>query len=144
MESACFRSNGGGKAIAPADGMAGWKHFREIAAWQHARTLKIKADAFLRQPQFKREYKFCDQLKDAARSGPRNIAEGFGRFSNRQFAHFVTIAKGSEAEVLNHFIDAHDQGLITEKELRDGEHAALKAMKAAVGLIKHLENSPDP
>jgi four helix bundle protein len=86
----------------------------------------------------------CDQLKDSARSGPRNIAEGFGRFSNKQFAHFVTIAKGSEAEVLNHFIDAHDQGLITDQELREGEYAALKAMKAAIGLIKHLENSPDP
>ena len=143
-ECAGFDGNRIGKPIAPVHGMAGWKHFREIAAWQHARALKIKADAFLRQPQFKREYKYCDQLKDSARSAPRNIAEGFGRFSNKQFANFVTIAKGSEAEVLNHFIDAHDQGLITDKELREGEHAAMKAMKAAVGLIKHLEDSADP
>ena len=121
--------------------MAGWKHFRDIAAWQQARALKLKADEFLRQPQFRREYKFCDQLSDAARSGPRNIAEGFGRFGNKEFARFVRIAKASEAEVLNHFIDAHDQWLITDEELRDGEHAALKAMKTAVGLIKHLEDS---
>jgi four helix bundle protein len=124
--------------------MAGWRHFRDIAAWQHARALKIMTDGFLRQPQFKREYKFCDQLSDAARSGPRNIAEGFGRFGNKEFARFVRIAKGSEAEVLNHFIDAHDQHLITDQELRDGEHAALKAMKAAVGLIKHLGGSKNP
>ena len=124
--------------------MAGWKHFREIAAWQHARALKFKADSFLEKPQFRRQYKFCDQLSDAARSGPRNIAEGFGRFGNKEFARFVRIAKGSEAEVLNHFIDAHDQGLITDLELAQGEHAALKAMKTAVGLIRHLENTPDP
>lgn len=124
--------------------MAGWRHFRDITAWQHARALKIMADGFLRQPQFKREYKFCDQLSDAARSGPRNIAEGFGRFGNKEFARFVRIAKGSEAEVLNHFIDAHDQRLITDEELREGEHAALKALKAAVGLIKHLERSKNP
>ena len=123
--------------------MAGWKHFREIAAWQQARALKLKTDEFLRQPQFRREYKFCDQLSDAARSGPRNIAEGFGRFGNKEFARFVRIAKASEAEVLNHFIDAHDQRLITDQELRDAEHAALKAMKTAVGLIKHLEDSGD-
>lgn len=121
--------------------MAGWKDFREIAAWQHARALRIKALSFLRKPQFRREYKYCDQLKDAARSGPRNIAEGFGRFSNKQFANFVTIAKGSEAEVLDHFIDAHEQGLITDQEFREGEHAARKAMKTAVGLIKHLQKS---
>src|SRR5687768_15399427 len=109
--------------------MAGWKHFREIAAWQQARELKFKADEFLQQPQFRRQYKFCDQLSDAARSGPRNIAEGFGRFGNKDFARFVRIAKASEAEVLNHFIDAHDQQLITDEQLREGEHAALKAMK---------------
>lgn len=124
--------------------MAGWKDFREIAAWQHARALKLIADGFLRQPQFHREYKFNDQLKDAARSGPRNIAEGFGRFGNREFARFVSIAKASEAEVLNHFIDAHDQGLISDAEFRAGEHAAMKAMKAAVGLIRHLRNHEPP
>jgi len=123
--------------------MAGWKHFREIAAWQHARALKLKADSFLKQPQFRSQYKFCDQLSDSARSGPRNIAEGFGRFSNKDFARFVRIAKASEAEVLNHFIDAHDQELITDQELREGEHAAMKAMKAAVGLIRHLDDTAD-
>jgi four helix bundle protein len=121
--------------------MAGWKHFREIAAWQHARALKLKADEFLKRPQFKQQFKFCDQLSDAARSGPRNIAEGFGRFGNKEFARFVRIAKGSEAEVLNHFIDARDQELITEEELKSAELLALKAMKAAVGLIKHLEDT---
>ena len=123
--------------------MAGWRHFRDIAAWQHARALKLKADEFLRRPQFKHQYKFCDQLSDSARSGPRNIAEGFGRFGNKEFARFVRIAKGSEAEVLNHFIDAHDQQLISDDDLKSGEIAALKAMKAAVGLIKHLEESRD-
>ena len=124
--------------------MGGWRHFRDIAAWQHARALKLKVDGYLSLPEFKGRYKFCDQLSDSARSGPRNIAEGFGRFKNKQFANFVRIAKASEVEVLNHLIDAHDQGLISKAELDDAGHTALKAIKAATGLIRHLESSADP
>ena len=121
--------------------MAGWNDFREIAAWQHARALKIRVDGFIKRPEFKRLYRYCDQLSDAARSGPANIAEGFGRHGNKEFARFVRIAKGSEAEVLNHLLDARDQELLTEEDFREAEQAAKKAMKAAIGLICHLERS---
>ena len=47
-------------------------------------------------------------------------------------------------EVLNHFIDALDKRYITEKEFASLEHAARKAIKCAVGLIRHLESTPDP
>jgi four helix bundle protein len=96
--------------------MAGWKDFREIAAWQHAQTLKLRVYAFLERPGVKRDFKYCEQLREAARSGPGNIAEGFGRFGNKEFARFARIAKGSETEVLNHLIDARDRRLLTEDE----------------------------
>ena len=119
--------------------MAGWKDFQEIVAWQLARALKLRVDQFLKRPEFKRRFRYSDQLSDAARSGPANIAEGFGRHGNKDFARFVRIAKASEAEVLNHLIDARDQELISEDEFREAEHDARKAMKAAIGLIQHLE-----
>ena len=130
-----------GTCLAPSARMAGWSDFQEIAAWQLARSLKVKVDSFLTRAEFKRRFRFSDQLSDAARSGPANIAEGFGRHGNREFARFVRIAKGSEAEVLNHLIDALDQGLLTEDEFRQAEHVARRAMKAAIGLIRHLESS---
>jgi four helix bundle protein len=101
--------------------MAGFKDFREIVAWQRARELKIMVDGFLARPEIKRQFKYCDQLSDAARSGPRNIAEGHVRFKHKEFAQFVRIARGSEGEVLNHLIDAHDQRLITNEELEESE-----------------------
>lgn len=86
---------------------------------------------------------FCDQLSDAVRSGPRNIAEGFARYRHKEFAQFVRIAKGSEAEVLNHLIDACDQSLISSDELVIAEHLTRRAIKAASGLIRYLESTPD-
>jgi len=124
--------------------MAGWKHFREIAAWRYARDLKIRCDEFLERPNVKSKYRLRDQLSDAARSAPSNIAEGFGKFGNKEFARFARIAKGSEVEVINHLIDLHDQRLISEDELLVTEHMARRALKAVVGLIRHLESTPDP
>ncbi len=124
--------------------MAGWKDFREIAAWQRSHDVKCRVDMFLERPEVRRKYRFCDQLADSARSAPGNIAEGFGRFGNKEFARFSRIAKGSLIEVLNHMIDARDQRLISGDELLIFEHHVRKALKATVGLIRHLESSPDP
>jgi four helix bundle protein len=54
------------------------------------------------KPEVRRRFQYYDQLSDAARSAPCNIAEGFARYRHKEFAQFVRIAKGSEAEVLNH------------------------------------------
>jgi four helix bundle protein len=124
--------------------MAGWKDIREIAAWRLANDLKCRVDLFLERDEVKRKFRFRDQLSDSARSAPSNIAEGFGRFGNREFARFARIAKASQVEVLNHLIDAHDQRLLTKDEFLLHEHCARVALKATVGLIRHLETSPDP
>ena len=121
--------------------MGGWKDFRDIVAWQRARELKLRVDELVQRPAVKTRFRFRDQLEDAARSGPSNIAEGFGRFGNKEFARFARIAKASELEVLNHLIDAHDQGLITKDEFVQHEACVQRALAAVVGLIRHLEKN---
>lgn len=122
--------------------MAGSQDFREIAAWRLAHQLKLRVDLFLLSPDFRRHYRFAEQLSDAVRSGPRNIAEGFGRYQHREFAQFVRIAKASEVEVLNHLIDAQDQRLITSDEFQITEQLTKRAIKAANRLIRDLESRP--
>ena len=124
--------------------MAGWKDFREIAAWRYARELKLQVDVFLQRPAVKQKYDLYKDLYRAARSGPGNIAEGFGKFGNKEFARYARIAKGSEVEVINHLIDLEDQRLISSSERVATERAARKALKAVTGLIVHLESTPDP
>src|SRR5262245_4308532 len=124
--------------------MAGFRDFREIVAWQLAHRRKLGEDLFLVSPDFRQQFRLADQLGDAVRSGPQNIAQGFGRYRHREFAHFVRIAKASEAEVLNHLIDAQDQGLITADEFQITQHLTKRAIKAANGLIRYLESTPDP
>jgi len=124
--------------------VAGWKDFRDIAAWQYARDLKLHVDALLERPNIRARYRLHDQLYEAVRSAPANIAEGFGKYGNKEFARFARIAKGSEVEVLNHLIDLHDQRLISQNELILAEHSARRAIGACTGLIRHLETTPEP
>ena len=124
--------------------MAGWKDFREIVAWQRSQKVKARVYALLRRPDIRRDFEFCRQLREAARSAPANIAEGFGRFGNKEFARFARIAHGSQEEVLNHLIDARDQCLLTDDELMTEEHYVKSAMAAVNGLIRHLDRTPDP
>ena len=123
--------------------MDGFRDFREIAAWQLAQQLKSRVDLFLLSPDFRKHYRFSEQLSDAVRSGPRNIAEGFGCHRHCEFVHFVQLAKTSEAEVLRYLIVAQDQRLIADDEFEIAEQATRRAIKAANGLIKYLESTPD-
>ena len=133
-----------GISIAAPAGMAGFKDFREMAAWQLSRDVRTLAYKLLRKPEVAKDFEFSDQLKDAARSAPRNIAEGFARYEHKEFAQFVRVAKGSMGEVLNHFIDAVDNTSLTPAEFVSHEHACKKALKAINGLIRYLESTPDP
>ena len=91
-----------------------------------------------------RDFELLRQVREAARSGPRNIAEGFGRFKHKDFAKFVRTAKASELELLNHFEEAELSGYLTPKQRQELEHLARKAIKAANGLIRYLDSTPDP
>ena len=122
--------------------MQGIYRFEDLLAWKLAFELKLLADAYCEKPIIQKDFKFRAQLLDAAASAPRNLAEGFGRKYHTEFAHFAYIAKASEKEVLNHFIDAHSRNYIDQLELDAGDHAVRKALKVLNGLIRYLEATP--
>jgi four helix bundle protein len=123
--------------------MTAFRDVREITAWQLANQLRIRVDIFVHSPDFRRHYTRCERLSDAARSGPRSIAEGHARFRRDEFARFVRIARESEAEVLHHLIEARDQRLITDDEFAINEELIRRAMSAAAALIRDLESTPN-
>ena len=122
--------------------MRGIWRFQDLVAWQLAFELKRTIDAICSRPAVRGDFKFHSQLTDAAASGPRNIAEGFGRYFHPDFARFARIARASQIEVMNHLIDARTRGYIDAKEYDAADHAARKALKAVNGLIRHLESTP--
>src|SRR5215213_8048274 len=82
------------------------KSFRELVVWQLAFELKDRVIMLLQSGPASKDFKFRDQLADSARSVPRNIAEGYGRFNPTEIAQFVDFARASLDETENHLRDA--------------------------------------
>jgi four helix bundle protein len=105
----------------------GAKRFEELRAWQLAAELRDRIVAITATPPFKADQKFCDQLRGAACAAPRLIAEGFGRFSRREFRHYVNMARAELMEVLNDLTDLDQRGWCSREDveaLRDlADHA---------------------
>ena len=79
--------------------MAVVKSYRDLLVWQKA--MDFAEHVYAVQKTFPAEERFglCDQLRRAVVSIPSNIAEGRGRDSAKDFAHFLMIARGSLNEV---------------------------------------------
>jgi len=69
--------------------------FRELVTWQLATEFEEKVIPLLQLDVVKRDRRFHDQLSDASQSAPRNIAEGWGRFSPGDFLRYYDIASAS-------------------------------------------------
>jgi len=117
--------------------------FTKLAAWQRSDELRRFVIEFTARPGVARDFRFCAQCKDAARSTTSNIAEGFGRWTHREFARYLQIATGSLKETRDLLIDARHRGYITEDELLRANLIARRANAACAGLIRYLKNTPD-
>ena len=96
-------------------------------------------------------YALADQLRRAVASIPSNIAEGNGRAGNKDYAHFLAIARGSLYEVVTQleiaqglgYIDNYDEVLPLAEEVA----RMLGSMLRKYGTLEPKSNvccSPSP
>ena len=112
------------------------KNYKELVAWQKGMELVRRVYALTRDFPEVEQYRLVDQLTRAAVSVPSNIAEGFGRTTNKDFAHFVAQARGSLFEVETQLIIAQDLGFVDDVTADIEEIAELG--KILNGLIRSL------
>ncbi len=88
-----------------------------------------------------RDFRFVAQIRDAARGGPRNIAEGFSRFAPREFAHFLSYAKASIDETKTHLVDGYDSGYFSDEQYKELLTLIRRTFGAINGLVAYLESA---
>ena len=97
--------------------------FEDLIAWQKARVLTKEIYQITRRGEFARDFGLSGQIQKAAVSIMSNIAEGFERVGRGEFHQFLSIAKGSAAEVRSQlyvaldigYLDKHDFQIIMKK-----------------------------
>jgi four helix bundle protein len=67
-----------------------------------------------------------------------NIAEGFARRSDKDFAYFLNILRSSAAEVQSHLYIAVDQGYISKTDFESIYEQLEETSKMIFSLVRHL------
>jgi four helix bundle protein len=70
-----------------------------LVAWQRADELFLRIHKISKAFPADERYALTSQVRRAAYSVPANIVEGFGRYGDRDRAHFLEVALSSLAEV---------------------------------------------
>ena len=88
------------------------KNFKELKVWQ--KGIELVAIVYKITSSFPEEEKYglSAQMRRAAVSIPSNIAEGHLRKTAKDFKQFLSIARGSCAELETQIIIAHKLGFI--------------------------------
>lgn len=73
--------------------------YRDLQVWQRALDLACDIHRMSRALPKEETYRITSQIIRASTSIAANIAEGNGRGTRKDYAHFVSIARGSAAEL---------------------------------------------
>jgi four helix bundle protein len=122
----------------------GWKDVDDVIAYRLAVGLRDEILRLTASGGAARDWAFRDQIRDSARSAPRNLAEGFYRYNHKEFAYFANVARGSLGETICHIRDGGVQGYFAAEDvnrLLASSHAALRTI---TGLLRHLRTSNAP
>ncbi|WP_419805849.1 four helix bundle protein [Terriglobus sp.] len=103
--------------------------FRELDVWHVAMELATEiykvSEAFPKHEL----YGLTSQIRRCAVSVPSNIAEGSQRATSRDYANFITIAKGSTAELETQLILALRLGYLNESTFQHVEGLSFRVAR---------------
>jgi four helix bundle protein len=115
--------------------------FEDVEARQLARKLTCDVYHLTLKNDFGRDYGLKDQIRRASVSIMNNIAEGFERGSNKDFAKFLFISRGSAGEVRSLLYVAKDLNYISEGEFETNKALCCRISGALWGVIQHLKKT---
>ena len=112
--------------------------YRRLNVYHQSKKLVADVYALTKAFPTQEQYGLTNQLQRAAVSIPSNIAEGMGRFSDKERVHFLEIASGSLMEVMCQLEIAEMLGYIAKSQLDDEEQVIMNISKMLVALRKNL------
>jgi four helix bundle protein len=125
-------------------GMAGVRDHTELEAWKLSDEIRVQIHRLCRSPGFRAHFELAQQLMGAADSACSNIAEGLSRYYPKEFARFLKISRGSQAEVADRLRSAVLRGLIEQEEADAITRLTHRARAACTRLIHYLDGATAP
>lgn len=112
------------------------RDYRKIQAWEHADDLAVAVYAATKRFPKEELFSLTSQLRRAAYSVPANIVEGAARNTQRDYLHFLQIARGSLAETHYFLHLALRLGYLSNSQHLQLEQQSESAARVLAGLIR--------
>ena len=116
-------------------------YYRRLDVYQNAKKLAIDIKGILESFPAGERYALTDQLRRASTSIMFNIAEGFGRYTNKDRIRFIDIANGSVMEVSSELELAESFGYITSEDLKKFDDMILVIVRQLAKLRSTLQST---
>jgi four helix bundle protein len=94
---------------------------QDFEVWKKADAFSDAVTAILARPPFGRNRKLLEQIETAVDSITSNMSEGFEQPTDRGFANYLCIAKGSTAETFTRLRRASRRAYLNQTELVQSE-----------------------
>jgi four helix bundle protein len=105
--------------------------FRNLLVWKKGMAMAKMIYALTQKFPESERFGLVSQMRRAAISVPSNIAEGSQRTTDKDYANFILVARGSLAELETQLLLAGEVGYVSEKEVS-------QAMESMIELEKML------
>ena len=115
--------------------------FRNLIVWQKAMQFAKQVYSLVGNFPAVEKYALSDQIRRAVVSIASNIAEGCGRASNRDFAHFLSVARGSLYETMTQLELAKSVGYVESIEEVEVQAAEISRMLTTL-MKKYIPLTP--
>ena len=119
------------------------KRFEDLLVWRMAHDLSVAIYQLTKDGEFSRDWGLRDQIQRASVSVMSNIAEGFERYSRQEFKQFLSIARGSCAEVRSQIQLAKSLGYINDADCSAIYEKCISLSRAIGGLRSSLDRSAE-
>jgi four helix bundle protein len=119
------------------------KSHKDLIVWQKAMLLAASAYRVTRSFPADERDRITNLLLRAAASIPANIAEGHARGTRKDYAHFITIARGSLAETETFLLLAVQVGLTRIEDTKEATELVDEVGRMLNSLLNRLR-SPNP
>ena len=116
------------------------KSYKNLKAAQRAYDLVVATYRLTEKFPSSEQFGIVSQLRRASVSVLANLVEGQARTSKKEFSQFISMARGSLAEVEVYLELSKDLGFISETEYRAVEEIRSNAGSITFGLAKSLKS----
>ena len=114
--------------------------YRKLEVWKKAYSFSLDIYIITRNYPKEELYGITSQIRRSAASIPANIAEGNARNSRNEYRQFVSIARGSAAELETWLLLSRDLGFISDDVFLTLEKKLDEIKALLYKLMKSLEN----